>query len=423
MKNNIINIGKSFLAKIIAFVGFYLCDIVLARGLCVDEYAEWSYFFSVVNIVLWISNFGISLTIRTIVAREECAENRKYYTNCGIILRFIVSAFFSALFFVFSNSIAVLSGWPEQYPDLLLLIRAGCVLPLFMAFVELWKDIFIGTGRLSSLVEMAVFEHIGYAGGCLIGILICENVRGALMGYYVGYITATFVGSFITKISFKNFVLSEKTKEDIVNIFKSAMPYVVTCVIAFVILEMDTVMIGMFRVGSSELANYSVAKKMIQKAVNVNEAFLYAVLPRFASVKKGENTDIYTTFKRIQNSNILITATVTIGIAVVLTKLVLIIYGAEYAQTKIFLIALLPVYFCNGVSQCYMQFLYYRAKAHIVSVCYASSFVINLIMNWVLIPKLGAMGAAIGTITSLIPFVIALVLFTFHEWKLINVTN
>ncbi len=415
--NNIKKIAKSFSTKIIAFLGFYLCDVILARGLSVDDYAEWSYFFSIINIVLWISNFGISLTIRTIVAKENEIVRRKHYVNCGIILRFLVSILFSLLFLVLSKEIAKVSGWPNQYPDLQWLMIAGCLLPLFMAFTELWKNIFIGSARLNSLLAMAVFEHLGYAIGCLVGILIFHDIKGAIAGYYFGYLLATISGSILEKVSFRGFVLSEETRKDIKNIFKSAIPYVVTCIIAFVILEMDTVMIGMFKVGNAELANYNIAKKMVRNAISVNEAFLYAMLPQFASINKGRYSEAYKRFKEILSCNLLITAAVGVGLALVLPAIVPIIYGKDYIAAGKYILALLPAYLCNGITQCFMQFLYYREKAKYVSASYSCSFIVNLVMNWTLIPRMGAMGAAIGTVASLVPFMMLLAICTIREWK------
>ena len=414
--NNIKKISKSFLSKIVAVAGFYLCDIILARGLSIDDYAEWSYFFSIAHIVLWVSNFGVSLTIRTLVAKQTSPERRRYYICCGIILRFIISFIFAVAFVAFSRIIAEISGWPAQYPDLVFLIRFGCLLPFLMAFTELWKDIFIGSSDLNSLVAMALFEHVGYAAGCLIGVLIFRNIIGALAGYYFGYVLSSIMGVILTKTSFSGFNLSGETKSDLFNIFKSALPFVVTSVIAFVILEMDTVMIGMFHVGNEDLANYSVAKKLIQKAIHVNEAFLHAMLPQFAIINENNYSELQSRFRKIRNTNFLITLSLGLGMAIILTVIVPIIYGDGYENTRIYILALIPSYLLSGISQCYMQFLYFRSKAKNVSICYTLSFVINLIMNWLLIPRIGAIGAAIGTVISLSPFPVLLAIQSKREW-------
>ena len=295
------NITKAFMAKIIAFVGFYLCDIFLARRLGADEYAEWVYFFSYTNIVLWISNFGISLTLRTEVAMCEDESARKYTINCGIILRIIISTVFLFLVLISSRTIALFSGWPDQYPELLLLIRAGCLLPLFMSLTDYWKEIFIGSRQMNALVGMALFEHIGYAMGCLICILFINSVKGALVGFYLGYVTASVAGIIITKTSFAGFAFSKGTFNTICKLFIKAIPYVAIYIMAFVILEMDTVMIGTFRVENKELANYSIAKKIIQKAISINEAFLYSVLPGFAIVKRENYHTSIKKFRKIRN--------------------------------------------------------------------------------------------------------------------------
>ena len=239
------------------------------------------------------------------------------------------------------------------------------------------------------------------------------------MGYYVGYIIAVAAGVELEKVSFRGFNFSTKTRHDIYDIFKKAIPYVITCIIAFVILEMDTVMIGLFRVGNDNLANYNVAKKFVQKAISVNEAFLYALLPRFAIISRDNYEESKRSYRKIGFYNFGITMLVTIGMGTVLVKLIPIVYGSDFSDTKKYLLALLPAYICNGFSQFNINFLYYREKARVVSFCYGVSFVINLVMNWILLPNIGALGAAIGTVCSLIPFTVMLTVFTYREWKLV----
>ena len=57
-----------------------------------------------------------------------------------------------------------------------------------------------------------------------------------------------------------------------------------------------------------------------------------------------------------------------------------------------------------------------NSAAKNVSICYTLSFVINLIMNWLLIPRIGAIGAAIGTVISLSPFPVLLAIQSKREW-------
>jgi len=100
----------------------------------------------------------------------------------------------------------------------------------------------------------------------------------------------------------------------------------------------------------------------------------------------------------------------------VVTAVIPFIYGSEYADSKKYILELIPAYFCNGLCQLFINFLYYREKAYIVSRCYVLSFFINLIMNWLLIPILGATGAAIGTIVAYVPCLTMLWLVSRKEW-------
>ena len=61
----ITSVSYNLVAKFVAMVFFYLQDILLARVLGIEGYAEWAYFFSVMTIAFWVSNLGINNAVQT----------------------------------------------------------------------------------------------------------------------------------------------------------------------------------------------------------------------------------------------------------------------------------------------------------------------------------------------------------------------
>ena len=54
-----INISWSFMAKIVAIVFVFLTDIVIARTMSIEDYASWTYFFSIKTMMIYICDLGI----------------------------------------------------------------------------------------------------------------------------------------------------------------------------------------------------------------------------------------------------------------------------------------------------------------------------------------------------------------------------
>lgn len=81
------------------------------------------------------------------------------------------------------------------------------------------------------------------------------------------------------------------------------------------------------------------------------------------------------------------------------------IYGKEYIDAGNVLYLLIPYYFLSCMASFYANFLDFMGYAKMRALWYISVIVINLTLNYLLIPKYGAVGAAIATIVSILPYV------------------
>lgn len=416
------SVSYNLAAKFVAMLFFYLQDILLAKLLGIEGYAEWAYFFSITTIIFWVSNLGINNAVQAIVARD--ADNERDIFNhiiCGIALRIIVSGIFSVLIILLAKPICEISNIESKYEHFSKLMLFGAVFIFLYLVVEFWKSVAIGLKRNDKLLVITLFEHVGYFVWSIIGYCILGNVYGIIIGYIVSYAVTSFVSEKTYGIrKRKDLFKKEKSKQNILMVAKISCSYIIASLSAFVLMEMDTVMLGSMQSNKTELALYVAAKKITSKAPHLNEALLTALMVDFAVMNSGNICERKKDFKRILALNALCTVGVSIVLIVLGKTAIGILYGEDFLLSYKYLMILLPGYIITATNKMLIYFLYYQNQAGYVSASYFISLVLNLILNILLIPVYGAAGAGIATVIALIPFIILLafrVRKTFREYR------
>lgn len=406
----ITSVSYNLAAKCVAMIFFYLQDILLARLLGIEGYAEWAYFFSIMTIFFWVSNLGINNAIQSTVARD--ADNEKNIFNhiiSGITLRIIASGIFSILIFLLAKPVCEISNIEVKYEHFFKLLLFGAVYIFLYVVVEFWKSVAIGLKKTDKLLIIMVFEHAGYFVWSIICYYITGNVYGIIIGYIVSYAVTLFVSEKTYGIRKRKELFSKgEIKQNIQTIAKISSTYIIACLSAFVLMEMDTVMLGSMQNNKTELALYVTAKKITSKAPNLNEAILTALMVDFAVINHGNIGEKKKDFKRVFSLNTLCTVGVSIALILLGKVAIGILYGEEFVMSYKYLMILLPSFIITAINQMFIYFLYFQNQAGYVSASYFVSLIINLVLNTLLIPVYGAAGAGSATVISLIPFIVLL---------------
>lgn len=92
-------------------------------------------------------------------------------------------------------------------------------------------------------------------------------------------------------------------------------------------------------------------------------------------------------------------------------------YGPEYAEAYKVLYALIPYFVMMGYCLYMSNLLDYQKKANWRSVFYIVMIVTDIVLNMLWIPKLGAVGAALATSVSTVPYFVFLILSSKNIFK------
>ena len=408
--NRITSVSYNLVAKLVAMIFFYLQDIVLARMLGIEGYAEWAYFFSIMTVIFWVSNLGVNNAIQTIAARDgEDCKRRYNHLISAVAIRIFISGVFSVLILFCSKPLCDALGVGTKYIHLIQLLLWGSGYSFLYSFVEFWKSTVIGLKQTRWLLIITAVEHIGHFVWSIIGFYVTQNVYGIIIGYIVAYgITSIASLLLFRKEKICSYFETKEFKNNVKFIFKIACSYIIACLSAFVLLEMDTIMLGSMLNDKGELALYVTAKKITSKAPNLNEAILTPLMVEFAIINSKNICEKKASFKKIFIINTLCAFAVAVILIIFGNIAIYLLYGNEFAGAYKYLMILLPSFLISAINQMFIYFLYYQNQAGYVSATYFVSLVINLVLNALLIPVCGATGAGIGTAVSLIPFIILL---------------
>lgn len=409
----------SLTSKGISMILYMLTDIIIVRLLSISEYGEWSFFFSLISMFYWITWFGINTSTRVFVAKHTSNKKiRNTFIRAALAVRLITSTIISLIFLLNSSLLANCFGYPDKYPNLNRLLLIGCILMFFNSMLEFFKELNIGLINFINICYLSLIEYGGYLVFGVAGVVLWKNNFGLEIGYiFTSCLTASVGFIFMVKYFRKSYEYDKNIiKICMKEVFTYALPIMVSSIGTMILTEMDTFMLGLLT-NSEQIAIYSVAKKLCSKATHVNLAISASTMTAFVILNKANIKSKVNEFKKIM----LINAFISIGIALVFIVfgdiIINILYSSKYKHSVYILYILTPYYVLSSFAKFFETFLDYQKKAKIRGIFCIITVVVNLILNYYLIPLFGAKGAAIATVISMLPYSVFLVISTITVFR------
>lgn len=396
------NIIWSFLAKVFAMVFYFIADVFYARYLGVDAYAEWVFFFSIANMAFRISCLGINISSKVHVAKST---KREHCFGAAICLRTVVSSIIFLIILIIAPALSDKIGYPSPYPNLKLLMGIMGMMAFLYSFTEFFKQLYIGIQELKKLCIITFLEYFSYCFFTICFLFIKANPTSIALGYCVAGILILLYNILEIPKKYNKELIFEGIRNLQIQkkIFKYAIPLALTTLGSLILLEMDTFMLGLFGT-KQQVSVYSIAKQLVSKATNVNMAIWTGTVASLTLITKENFEEKRNKFKKVNQLNNIAALIICVCFILFGKIAIEIVYGNEYASAGNILLLLLPYYFLYCLSSLYANFLDFIGHAKTRALWYTSVIVINLALNYLLIPSYGAVGAAIATNASIVPY-------------------
>lgn len=408
-KKLLTNFSWTILAKASAMIGFFALDISMARILGKESYGEWSFFYSAIIMLAHICWFGINASVKVFVSKQETEEELSNCVSASVKLRLLVSTCFFLIVTVGSGYFADYLEHFGEYRNLHILMYGAGTLVFLSSFSEFYKAISIGMQQYRNLFLVTLMEYGGYLVFSIAAVMVLNSNLGILAGYILAGIFTMLLGTALLRPHMRHIKSdSQKQRQLQREILLYAMPLLVTSIGEILLEESDTFFLGLFSI-PAQVSIYAIGKKLCSKVHHINYTFCVTVLPQLSMINKDNCKDKIDKFYKYSILNVLLSVGVAMGLLLTSGFIIDFLYGPEYAEAKFIFRLLLIYYLQHSISYYFALFLEFQKKAAFESVCYFVTIILNVLLEICLVPSYGAVGAAVATIVSYMPYTLLII--------------
>lgn len=382
-KNYILNL----IFEIVAIFVPLLTAPYLTRVLHADNFGIYSYIQSVTAIISSLALLGVYSYGNRQIA--YCRDNPQELSNTFwelMILRGILGFVGTSVYFGF----AVFSRYG---------LYLGIYYAFFLATIIDCSWIYVGMENMLP----CVLKNIAIKLLTFIGVFVLVKNENDV-GKYVALVA---FGSLIANISVYTQLRGIIKKPRISwgrmwKHLKGAFFLYLPQIASLLYLQMDKAMIEGMTGATSQVSFYDQAEKIVTIALSCITALSTVMMPRIANeFKKGNHDKIVFYVNKSAKFSLAMAVPMSVGLMFTATRLIPWYLGDDYIATAYAIIAISPITISNaliGISG--KQYFIATNKIKIITVSNFVSAGVNLVVNALLIPKYGYMGAATATLVA-----------------------
>ena len=383
-KNTLYNVGYRVFSVLLPLVTApYLSRVCGQVGVGLYSYA-WniSYFFCLVA-MLGLENYGVRAVAR---ARDDKATLSRVFSSVWRMQR-IVAGLTLAVWIAYA---ALVADEEKAIAWALTPASLSCLVNLDWCLMGL--DRFKPIALKNTAVKLA-------AAAC---VFIFVKSPDDLWIYGLVWALATLIGCLLTALSLRSLVsLTPVTRAEALRHLKPCAVLFLSVLAVSVYRTMDKVMVGAMA-GMAENGLYENAEKIIYCLSGFISAVGTVMMPKVSHMwKQGRVEDIRRHIDLSMQLVLCMVCALGFGIASVAPELAPLYYGEDFRRSGALMIplaaTLILIGFANVVRT---QWILPQERDRIVVRSVTAGAAVNLIANSLLIPRMGAMGAVIGTVLA-----------------------
>ena len=417
----------SLATKGLAAVLFVALNAYLARALGVELFGVWSFLLSNLTIVFLLSYLGLNNATRAFVARYNGSRQLSAVLRASLSLRLAISAGFTTAFILWHRPLAALIGRPEL--SALFLFAAPLV--FLMGMVEYLKQVFTGLHRLKYHFIVNLFEFGLKIGLSVLFLELALGLRGVVLAYWLAVLIACGVG-FVFWARFYRLGGGAQANPDgsslevagnttaplrsdtrprqaepnfMARIFRYSLPLFLISIGFLILTEVDTLMLGLLST-DYQVGLFAAGKQLANKLPQLALALSMGTMPVFARMNAENREEMRRKFVRILRLNALVFLPLG-GVLIMLSPVFMpLLFGQDYRAAALPLQILTVWIVLTTFNMFFNALLDYQGRATRRAVNFLFTMIATVGLNLVLIPRWGAVGAAVSTSAAYAPYVI-----------------
>lgn len=391
--------GLHIIGHIVAKILGMFTNIILTRLLGTSLYGIYAFLNVILTLVQVFTRLGGDVSmLRYLPEYEEDLEKQQATMMLAYGTSLIVSIIAAGLIYYFAPLISRLTLSDPLFTDVLRI--AAIVIP-FNTLSNITLSLFKGIERMEyhvgiSNIASPLFRLVFVAGGVLVGY----SIIGAAAGLVVSGALTFLVGLFVLQRKTRLAGVSWPTKSQAMRHYNFSIPLTFNQFGNFLYNRIDILMVGFFLSGSVVgIYNISVvlATILVLPLTAFNQLFPPVASRLYQNSDIQELRDVYSTVTRWS-----FTLSLFPTIAMILyADEILRIFGSDFTRGAVVLILFSFGQFTNSAVGPSGQLLMMTNRQYLTLANQIGSGILNAILNYILILKLGFVGAALATATVL----------------------
>ena len=395
MNNTIVLLFARIFEKGIMFLFFILLVRTFGKG----ELGEFSYYYSIIAIIFIFIDVGGELY----QVKEFSKKENLQIFNTIFVLKTVIYLFFLSLMVLFNSNIYIIILFSSYYLYSIILIFRSSLYNhqnyiLDAKYVIMEKSIFliIILFNLMTLQELLVV-YLAFLLSRSIYLLVLFNKF-----YKLKYV-----------INFKKLFNPEFAKQYLFN----SWSYILNSLLVVVFVQIDIIMLKHMGVSFEDIGLYSVAIRMYVIPIIFSDVLFSQYYPKVAKyIHNNENALLKKLILRVQHINIFFSVYFTIFTVLFANEIVYYGFGEAFSESSKMLILLSIIVVFRFSMNTYTALLSSSNLNHIRLYTSIVCVVLNIGLNYLLIPKYGVYGAIFATIVTEFAFVL---LYKISSFKII----
>jgi len=367
-----------------------LIIIYAARVLGTIEYGVFAYVLSLAGFFMIFSDIGVNQILTKEVAKKP--EEDTYYFATTFWIKLVLLIFTAILIIFLTPYFSKIEAAKKLLPFIALLSVFDGLRELSVAFFRAKEKM-----ELEALVTSVTNLSFAIFGFVILSLM--ANTKALTFTYILSAGLGAMAGIIILRKYFGK-IISFFRKDLIKEILTSAWPIAFLGIIGIFMLNTDIVMLGFFRT-SQEVGLYSAGQRIIQLLYTLPMILaisFFPILSRFIGQKDNVKTRLL--MERGMVAVFFLAIPIAVGGVILGKEIINFLYGSEYlAATFSFQILILTVLLIFPAMLIGNYILAYNKQRKITPYAILGA-VGNIVLNAILIPRFGIVGAAVATLSS-----------------------
>lgn len=397
------NMSWVMISQILASALGFFWTILIARYLGVEKYGILGFATSIVGLFALTLDLGVT----SYIVRQMATDNDTAKKNLGNVLP--LKCLLSIGTFILLFIVLILMRCDEITITITLLFMINSIVQAIIttvngSFQAFEKMKYQGIGN--TLLNVLLFLFI----------LITIYTDLGLTGIAFSYIAANAIGLIYEYYAMNKHILKPKFEFDSAfckNLIKSSAPFAITGILFTIYYSIDIVMLNNM-VGNYATGLYNATYKLISVVTIFYGIYASVIFPIMSKLFKNDEELLIVSYEKSIKYLMLVIIPIAVATFFYSTDIMTFIYGHKYdagAPILVILIWTACLLFANGAGNTLLNASHKEVS---VTKIYSIAAIFNIVMNFILIPYLSYIGAAITTVLSDI-LILIIQKYTIHK--------